>query len=70
LNAAAVSSNSVIDLNKATVSRIAGKELRIEGGIANAMGGDGDDLIRGDAGGNSLIGGRGNDTLEGGAGSD
>jgi Ca2+-binding RTX toxin-like protein len=39
-------------------------------GIEHVLGGDGDDLLRGDAGLNTLIGGNGNDTLKGNGGND
>ncbi|MEL0207167.1 MAG: M10 family metallopeptidase C-terminal domain-containing protein, partial [Alphaproteobacteria bacterium] len=38
--------------------------------IENAVGGDGDDTITGNAKGNRITGGAGNDTIDGGAGDD
>ncbi|WP_051341094.1 S8 family serine peptidase [Azospirillum halopraeferens] len=74
LNAAAVSSNSIIDLRPGTISsRIDGKAVLIGTGggvIENAYGGDGNDIIIGNAADNVLAGGRGADTLTGGAGAD
>lgn len=64
INAAAVTSNSTIDLSGATNSIIAGQNLMIEGAnIENAFGGDGDDLLIGSAGQNWLRGGRGDDAF-------
>ncbi|ONG52587.1 hypothetical protein BKE38_14320, partial [Pseudoroseomonas deserti] len=70
LNAAAVSGDSWIDLGGE--SRIAGASLRIAGGteIENAIGGDGHDVLIGNALANRLQGGRGDDHLQGGAGDD
>jgi Ca2+-binding RTX toxin-like protein len=72
LNAAAVSSNLVIDLRPGAVSTIAGRPLTIAAGttIENAFGGDGNDLITGNSAANRLSGGRGEDMIEGGAGND
>ncbi len=82
LNAAAVSTSSVIDLNAgSTDSVIAGRALTLastakftaaDGGdgndtlIANSLG----DFLYGGRGNDTLIGGTGNDTLDGGAGND
>ncbi|WP_160000514.1 S8 family serine peptidase [Roseomonas sp. 18066] len=70
INAAAVSGDSWIDLGGD--SRIAGATLRIAEGtlIENAIGGDGDDVLIGNALANHLQGGRGDDHLQGGAGDD
>jgi Ca2+-binding RTX toxin-like protein len=70
LNASAVTGNSVIDLNTDTTSTIAGRSLQILSDIEYGFGGDGDDIIIGNAQRNVLLGGRGNDTLSGGAGHD
>ncbi|MBT9471397.1 MAG: S8 family serine peptidase [Pseudomonadota bacterium] len=72
LNAAAVSSSSVIDLRPGAASTIAGKPLTLAPGavIENAHGGDGADTITGNAVANILDGHRGDDRLTGGAGDD
>jgi Ca2+-binding RTX toxin-like protein len=70
INAAAVSTGSVINLNNGTTSTIAGRNLTINGNIEFAFGGDGNDTLIGNALSNRLQGGRGNDTLSGGAGVD
>lgn len=80
INAAAVTSNSVIDLSGARASEIAGVELDIDGDeIENIFSGDGDDVLVGNDSDNWFAAGRGNDTvvysagsdtLEGGAGED
>ncbi|WP_417742496.1 S8 family serine peptidase [Salipiger sp.] len=81
VNAAAVTSDSLIDLSGARTSEIAGVALSIDapGSIENAYGGDGDDTLVGTGGDNLLSGGRGddtlhhsssNDTIDGGAGTD
>jgi subtilisin-like proprotein convertase family protein len=80
INAAAVTAASTIDL-AGGFSQIDGVQLTIAPGtvIENAIGGDGDDRLTGNAAANLLMGGRGNDvlaglggndTLDGGAGSD
>ena len=70
INAAAVSTSSVINLSGGN-STIAGRVLAISGGtIENVYSGDGDDLIIGDSSDNLIYGGRGNDTIDGGAGKD
>lgn len=70
LNAAAVTSNSLISLNGAT-SIIAGRNVTIANNtIENAYGGDGADSINGNALNNTFYGGRGSDTLRGFAGND
>lgn len=69
VNAAPVTADSVIDLGGGT-STIDGVALDIDPGIENAIGGDGNDVLLGNASSNSLSGGRGDDTLEGGAGAD
>ncbi|MEP3674712.1 S8 family serine peptidase [Sulfitobacter sp.] len=80
INAAAVTSDSVIDLGGATETVIAGQGVTLSGGlIENAFSGDGDDILSGNDADNLLSAGRGNDviyfgngadTLDGGAGED
>jgi Ca2+-binding RTX toxin-like protein len=70
INAAAVTSRSIINLNDGAVSTIAGRYVTIDGVIENAFGGDGNDSIYGNAVANRLVGGRGNDRVFGGAGND
>ena len=81
INAAAVTSGSVINLNAGTTSTVAGRTFAVAAGsvVENAYGGDGNDVLTGNAAGNVLSGGRGrdyllgeegNDVLNGGAGDD
>ena len=72
LNAAAVTSGSIINLSAGATSIIAGQTLTIAAGtvIENAYGGDGNDTITGNSAANQLFGGRGADVLDGGAGAD
>lgn len=72
LNAAAVTSGLAIDLRPGARSEVAGAALTIDAGtlIENVFGGDGADLIIGNAVGNTICGGRGNDVLYGDAGRD
>jgi subtilisin-like proprotein convertase family protein len=74
LNAAAVTSNSLIDLVPGSSdTSIAGKTVTIElgnGPIENAIGGDGNDRLIGNTADNMLFGERGFDRLTGGAGND
>lgn len=72
LNAAAVTTASVIDLRPGASSSIAGQALAITAAtvIENAYGGDGGDTITGNDVANRLFGGRGDDRLEGGRGDD
>ncbi|GGJ36564.1 S8 family serine peptidase [Neoroseomonas lacus] len=72
INAAAVSTASVINLNPNTYSSIAGSFVRIVGDnlIENAIGGDGNDLLLGNSANNELRGMRGIDTMRGGTGND
>jgi subtilisin-like proprotein convertase family protein len=72
LNAAAVTTASVINLTPGSVSTLAGTALTIAPGtlIEKAWGGDGADRIIGNGAANALNGGRGRDTLIGGAGDD
>jgi subtilisin-like proprotein convertase family protein len=68
VNAAAVRSASEIRLDGATGS-VDGVDVRFAG-IEHAIGGDGDDILAGDGGGNRLHGMRGADRLRGGDGDD
>ena len=72
INAAAVSSDTLINLNQGTTSQIAGRNLTIQNGaeIEHATTGDGNDTLVGNEGSNWLKGYRGNDTLSGGGGAD
>ena len=72
INAAAITSNSYLNLTPGSVSTLAGKSLTIGATtvIENAFGGDGNDTIIGNSAANTLYGGRGNDYLDGGAGND
>ncbi len=72
INAAAVTSNSTLNLNAGATSTIAGKSVTIAVGssIENAIGGDGNDTLTGNALDNILAGGRGTNTLDGGDGND
>lgn len=67
VNASAVSTGSIINLNNGSTSTIAGRNLTINGDVEHAFGGDGNDTITGNALANRLLGGRGNDSLNGGA---
>ncbi len=70
VNAAAVTSNSVINLSGG-VSTIAGRAFSITANkIEKAYGGDGNDTIIGNMLTNQLYGGRGNDFIDGGVGDD
>lgn len=68
INAAAVSSNSTINLSNGSTSTIAGRNLTINGDVEDAYGGDGNDTLTGNALDNYLSGGRGADVLSGGEG--
>jgi Ca2+-binding RTX toxin-like protein len=70
LNAAAVSGNSILNLNVNSTNTIAGRNLTVTGELEWAIGGDGNDTITGNSLLNRLIGGRGNDTISAGAGDD
>lgn len=72
INAAAVTTNSVISLVSNSASVIGGTSLQIASAsdIENAIGGDGDDYLIGNSSGNRLWGMRGNDQIDGGAGTD
>jgi subtilisin-like proprotein convertase family protein len=67
-DAAAVKTDSIIDLTPGTShTKIGGIAITIDSGtvITNAIGGDGNDTITGNAAANILFGGRGNDTIQG-----
>ncbi|MEQ9325703.1 MAG: S8 family serine peptidase, partial [Rhodospirillales bacterium] len=72
INAAAVTSNSRIDLSRAQTSLIDGVELTITAGtdIENVYTGDGNDVVIGNGLDNTLHAGRGDDTISGGGGND
>ncbi|WP_188910299.1 S8 family serine peptidase [Salinarimonas ramus] len=72
LNAAAVSSDLVIDLAPGATSRIAGRDVTMGSQtlIEDVFGGDGDDTISGNDLDNLIVGGRGDDTLFGHGGND
>ena len=72
LNAAAVSSGSLINLTPGSTSQIAKRELSINAHtwIDAAIGGDGDDVISGNQLDNALSGGRGNDRFIASSGND
>ncbi|MBI4922372.1 MAG: S8 family serine peptidase [Devosia nanyangense] len=69
LNAAAVFTNSIINLGGGT-STVDGVNFTVTGGIENAVGGDGADRLTGNSSSNKLLGWRGNDTLSGSSGND
>lgn len=72
INAAAVTSNLSLDLRTGIRNRVAGRPLTLTNGtqIEVAIGGDGNDRIRGNEADNLLTGGRGNDRLVGRQGRD
>lgn len=72
INAATISSNSVINLTPGSISTLAGRQLTIgnPSTVYNAFAGDGDDQLIGSDADNALYGGRGNDALNGGNGRD
>jgi len=72
INAAAVTSNLVIDLTGTSPSTIALTPLTFAAGtiMHNAYAGDGNDTLIGNAFDNTLFGGRGDDTLTGAEGTD
>lgn len=72
LNAAAVSGAADIDLGPGQTSTVASGSFEIDGAtlFENAIGGDGDDTLTGNAQTNLLSGMRGDDTLSGGDGND
>jgi len=71
LNAAAISSASVIDLSRGE-ARLAGQVVRLEnpGELEHLIGGDYADLLIGNGAANALLGGHADDLLQGGAGDD
>ncbi len=71
VNVAAATGNSIVNLNTGS-ALVAGRALTLStpANLENAIGGEGDDTLTGNAASNKLIGGRGNDTLSGGAGTD
>ncbi|WP_349360304.1 S8 family serine peptidase [Stappia sp.] len=69
INAAAVSTDMVIDLSGGS-SVIDGVSTDLGTAVENAVAGDGNDTLIGNAGSNKLHGMRGDDTLIGGAGGD
>jgi subtilisin-like proprotein convertase family protein len=70
LNAAAITSDSTINLIPESTSTLAGKVLSITGTIENALTGIGNDVVVGNEVQNVLAGGRGQDALDGRAGDD
>lgn len=72
INASAIRSNSMIDLNEGAISTIDGQSILLSAGsvIENAFSGDGNDQLIGNALNNTLMGGRGDDLLIGGIGDD
>ncbi|MBU2329754.1 MAG: M10 family metallopeptidase C-terminal domain-containing protein, partial [Alphaproteobacteria bacterium] len=67
-------SNSTIDLRQASFSSVGGMvgnvSIALGAVIENAIGGAGNDTIRGNSADNRITGGGGNDTIDGGLGSD
>ena len=72
VNAAAITGNVAINLNSGATSSLPGGQFVIAAGTAieNAIGGDGNDVLTGNAVNNVFRGNRGNDTIDGGAGVD
>jgi Ca2+-binding RTX toxin-like protein/subtilisin-like proprotein convertase family protein len=72
INAAAVTTDLILDLNPGHTSTIANRpvEISTDTVIENAYGGDGNDVIIGNDADNYLYGGHGHNTLQGGAGND
>jgi subtilisin-like proprotein convertase family protein len=72
INAAAVTSNTILDLSGATTSFIAGKAVQIAAGstIERAWLGDGSDTIWGNSSSNLIQAGRGDDVIHGSTGAD
>ena len=72
VNAAAMTSSVAINLNSGAASTLPGGQFVIAAGTAieNAIGGDGNDALTGNAANNVFRGNRGNDTIDGGAGID
>ncbi len=72
LNAAACSAGVLLNLNPGAVCTIDGRSLTLGAAtvIENAFGGDGGDVIQGNAAANTLYGMRSNDSISAGAGDD
>ncbi len=72
INTAAVTTDSLINLNPNSLSRIAGinTQIAVDTTIENAFTGDGNDTLTGNSSDNILMGGRGEDILTGGGGAD
>lgn len=72
INAAAITTDLMLDLNPGHTSTIAGRQVAISDDtvIENVYGGEGNDLIIGNDADNRLAGGHGHNTLQGGAGND
>lgn len=72
INAAAVSTDLILDLNAGAAGRIAGTDFAIvEGSIVTGLhAGGGDDLLTANDLGNWIFGGYGSDTMQGGGGTD
>ncbi|WP_017655649.1 S8 family serine peptidase [Fortiea contorta] len=72
INAAAITSSSILNLTSGSTSILNGNFLSISAGtvIENAYTGDGNDIITGNSAANVLSGGRGGDIIYGGAGDD
>ena len=72
INAAAVTTDSLINLNRNSLSTIAGINTQIASNtkIENVIAGDGNDILIGNCSDNTLMGGRGADVLIGGSGAD
>lgn len=72
INAAAITSNSYLNLNSGSTSTLKGTNLIISAGttIENAFTGDGNDWIIGNNAANVISSGRGDDIIDGGAGND
>lgn len=72
LNLSAVTSASLIDLNAGAQGQIAGQAFQIgaTSQIENLIGGDGNDVLIGNALSNSIFGGRGNDSITASDGND
>jgi subtilisin-like proprotein convertase family protein len=68
INAAAITSDTYLNLNPGSISTLAGNNLAISNGtiIEIAFSGDGNDQIIGNSAANTLFGGRGHDFLNGG----
>lgn len=72
INAAAMTASVVINLNSGTTSNLLNGQFLIADGtlIENAIGGDGNDTLIGNAANNVFRGNRGSDNIDGGAGTD